>query len=246
VLVALTTLASALAVLGSDVLLPGYRAHYQDALWFVVLYAAVQVVIVVEFARDGRLVPWLAVTKAVVAYLFLLNFFALWPRWETWTPARYVYQLFEWGEERKIALFGMIFLGRGAFNTVNAVYFTAPWWLRLRARRPLLGRLVTMVPVAATAFFAWTFIQLASEEVKTFSAEATDVARTVLAGLDCDAVRANDGRTTTDLRARGDRRYHVRIAWGCATTRVLVLTEDGKAGTAAAPRTDCCPARPES
>jgi hypothetical protein len=105
---------------------------------------------------------------------------------------------------------------------------------------------MTAVPVAATAFFVWTFIQLASEEVKTFSAEATDVARTVLEDLDCDAVRANDGRTTTDLRARGERRYHVRITWGCATTRVLVLTEDGKAGTAAAPRNDCCAARPAS
>src|SRR5437867_1290683 len=84
VLVALVTLASALAVLASDLAVAGYREHYRDALWFVALYAAAQLVMLVEFARDGRLVPWLALMKTAAAYLFLLNFLALWPYWRTW------------------------------------------------------------------------------------------------------------------------------------------------------------------
>jgi hypothetical protein len=246
VLIALATLASALAVLASDLLVPGYREHYRDAPWFVALYAAVQVVMLVEFARDGRLVPWLAVAKAVAAYLFLLNFLALWPYWRTWTPARYVYQLFEWGEGRKVGLFALVFLGRGAFNTLNAVYFTAPWWGRLRSRQPLLGRLVTAVPLGAMVFCVWTFARLAAEETKTFSPEAADVARTVLEGIACDAVRANAGQTTSDIRERGNRRYHVRITYGCAVTQVVVLTEEGLIGTAAAPRPECCTGQPET
>jgi len=246
VLVALATLASALAVLASDLLVPGYQAHYRDAPWFVALYAAVQVVILVEFARDGRLVPWLAVAKALAAYLFLLNFLVLWPYWRTWTPARYVYELFEWNEGRKVTLFAMIFLGRGAFNTLNAVYFTAPWWGSLRRRQPLLGRLVTAVPLGAVVFCVWTFAQLAAEETKMFSPEAAEVARTVLDTVDCEAVRANAGRTTTDVRERASRRYHVRITYGCPVTRVVVLTEEGLVGTAAAPRAECCEDQPES
>jgi hypothetical protein len=246
VLIALVTVASALAVLASDLFVPDYRAHYRDAAWFVALYAAVQVLMLVEFARDGRLVPWLAVAKALAAYVFLLDFLALWPSWRTWTPARYVYQLFEWGEGQKVGLFAMVFLGRGAFNTVNALYFTAPWWRTLRVSHPLLGRLVTAAPIGATAFFVWTFIQLTAQETKTFSAEAEEVARTVLESLDCEAVRANAGQTTSDLRQRGDRRYHVRITYDCRATRVLVLTEEGRVGTAASPRTECCKDQPAS
>src|SRR5437870_7779777 len=99
VLVALVTLASALAVLVSDLRIPGYREHYRDAVWFVGLYTAVQGVMLVTFARDGRLVPWLALSKAVAAWLFLAGFTHLWPYWRVWTPARYVYQLFEWGAD---------------------------------------------------------------------------------------------------------------------------------------------------
>src|SRR5439155_25851948 len=102
VAVALVTLVSALAVLASDLAVPGYREHYRDALWFVALYAVVQAVVLIAFARDGRLVPWLALLKAAAAYVFLLNFFALWPYWRTWTPARYVYQLFEWTGSRNV------------------------------------------------------------------------------------------------------------------------------------------------
>src|SRR5438552_3643188 len=87
-LIALVTLASALAVLVSDLRVPGYREHYRDALWFVALYAAVQGVMLVGFARDGRLVPWLALSKTAAAYLFLAGFTHLWPYWRVWTPAR--------------------------------------------------------------------------------------------------------------------------------------------------------------
>ena len=239
-LVALATLASALAVLSSDLRVSGYREHYGDALWFVALYAAVQGVMLVGFARDGRLVPWLALSKAVAAYLFLVGFTQFWPYWREWTPARYVYQLFEWGEERQVGLMALVFLGRGAFNTLNATYFTAPWWRRLRVRRPLLGRTVTAAPMAATVFFVWTFLALQREEARTFSSEAQDVARLVYESLDCDAVRAHAGTTTTDLRQRGERRYEVRIAYGCALTRVLVRAEDGRIGKVAGPQLQCC------
>jgi hypothetical protein len=240
VLVALVTLASALAVLVSDVAVPGYREHYRDALWFVALYVAVHAVMVVEFARDGRLVPWLAVARAAAAWFFLLNFTGLWPYWRTWTPARYVYQVVEWGEAGRIVLFTFIFLGRGVFNTLNAMYFAAPWWRPLRVRRPLLGRIVTAVPLAASAFLIWSFLQLTYQETKTFSRDAEDVARIVLAAVDCDAVRAHAGGTTTDVRQRGDRRYDVMIAYDCGLTRVVVRAADGRIGIAAGPRHECC------
>jgi hypothetical protein len=236
--IALATLASALAVLASDLLVSGYRDHYLDAPWFVAAYAAVQIVMLVEFLRNGRLVPWLALAKAAAAALFLANFTALWPRWQTWTPARYVYQLFTWEDGTQAGLFALVFLGRGAFNAVNAMYFTQPWWGPLRLRRPLVGRAVTAVPIAATAFCVWAFLALVHEE--HLSAGAQEVARTVLADLDCTAVRTRAGTTTTDLRQRDDHRYHVQIAYGCDVTRVVVHTEDGHAGTVSAPRTECC------
>ena len=240
VLVAFVTLASALAVLVSDLRVPGYREHYRDALWFVMLYAAVQGVMLVGFARDGRLVPWLALSKAAAAYLFLAGFTHLWPYWRVWTPARYVYQLFEWGEDRQVGLMALVFLGRGAFNTLNAMYFTTPWWRALRARRPLLGRAVTAAPMAATVFFLWTFFALQREETRTFSAEAQDIARLVYQSLDCDAVRAHAGTTTSDVRQRGERLYQVEIAYGCTRTRVRVRAEDGRIGTVAGPQLQCC------
>jgi hypothetical protein len=243
VAIALVTLASALAVLASDLAVPGYREHYRDAVWFVALYAAIQLVMVAAFGRDGPLVPWLAVAKLLTACFFFADFLGLWPYWKTWTPARYVYQLFDAPAGPKVLLLAFVFLGRGAFNTLNATYFTAHWWRPLRARRPLLGRLVTTVPIAAMAFFVWAFLGLAEEERRTFSAEAEEVARVVLEGLDCDAVRENAGRTTTDLRARGERRYQVRIAYDCVRTLVTVWVEDGRFATAAASRAECCAGR---
>jgi hypothetical protein len=241
VAVALVTLASALAVLVSDVRDPGYRAYYRDAVWFVTAYCAIQLVMLVEFARDGRLVPWLALAKAVAAWLFLANIFALWPYWRTWTPARYVYQLFEWGGGSTIGIMALVVLGRGAFNTLNAFYFTAPWWRELRVRAPLVGRIVTALPVAAIFLCLWAFRELVTQEVATFSADASEVARMVWDGVDCDAVRAHAGKTTSDVRQRGDRRYQVMIAYGCDVTRVVVQGDDGRIGTAAGPRRDCCP-----
>src|SRR5437762_14101872 len=144
----------------------------------------------VGFARDGRLVPWLALSKTAAAYLFLAGFTHLWPYWRVWTPARYVYQLFEWAEDRQVGLMALVFLGRGAFNTLNAMYFTAPWWRALRAGHPVLGRALTALPVGLTAAFVWAFVQLTAEEARTFSPEAAGIARVVLDGLGCEAVRA--------------------------------------------------------
>src|SRR5436305_1369398 len=160
VAIALVTLASGLAVLGSDLLVTGYRELHRDALWFVVAYCAAQVLMVVEFARDGRLVPWLAVAKALAACLFFASFFTSGLYWMAWTPGRYVYQLFVWGEETKVGLFALAFLGRGTFNTLNAFYFTRPWWGPLRVRRPPLGRAVTVDQVRAALAYAAHVVSL--------------------------------------------------------------------------------------
>lgn len=238
--VALATLASALAVLWSDLFVPGYREHYHDALWFVGAYTVSQVALLVIFARDGRLVPWGALAKTIVAFFFLANFVALWPTWAAWTPARYVYQLFAWDEHTKIGFFALVFLGRGAFNTTSTMYLTQRWWGPLRLRHPLLGRAVTALPIAATAFCVWAFLALVREERLTFSAEADEVARAVLADLDCATVRERAGKTTSDLRQRGERHYQVEITYGCDMTRVVVRAEDGRLGTIASPRPECC------
>src|SRR5207244_9221715 len=63
------TLASGLAVLGSDLLVAGYREVHRDALWFVVAYCALQTLMIAEFVRDGSLVPWLALAKTLAAFL---------------------------------------------------------------------------------------------------------------------------------------------------------------------------------
>ncbi len=244
VLIALVTLASALAVLFSDLAVVGYRACYQDALWFVVLYAVVQAVMLVAFARDHRLVPWLALAKAAAAWAFLADFSHLWPTWYTWTPARYLYLLFEWHTGTKVGLFALVFLGRGAFNTLNATYFTARWWRELRVHRPLLGRAVTALPMALTVLFLWTFFALQQEEARTTSAEAQEVARDVQENLACDSVREHVGTTTTDIRQRGAQRYLVQIAYACASTRILVRAEDGRIGSVAAPQLECFPLGP--
>src|SRR5256885_339987 len=110
----------------------------------------------------------------------------------------------------------------------------------LRARRPLPGRAVTAAPMAATVFFLWTFFVLQREETRTFSAEAQDIARLVYESLDCDAVRAHAGTTTSDVRQRGERLYQVEIAYGCTRTRVRVRAEDGRIGTVGGPRLQCC------
>jgi len=239
--VSLVTLASALAVLWSDLTVPGYREHYRDAVWFVTLYAAMQLGLLVGFFRDGPHVKWLALAKAVAAWLFLVNFLALWPYWKVWTPARYVYVLFEqWGGGSQVGLMALVLLGRGAFNTLAAFYFTREWWMPLRERMPLLGRIVTILPVAATGGCIWFFMMLVSEELRTFSPEAHAVAREVVLTAPCEQVRAREGTTTEDVRQRGDRRYEVRVSWSCALTRATVRVPDGRIGTFAAPRAECC------
>jgi len=239
-LTALVSLGSAVAVLVSDLTVPGYREHYRDALWFVSAYAAVQLFMAVEFVRDGRFLPWLAVARAAAGWAFLAFFVQLWPQWRWWTPGRYVYLLFDWGESSKVGLFALVFLGRGAFNSFAAFYFSEPWWRPLRQRRPLIGRLVTAAAVSAVALCVWAFFQLVREEALTVSPEAQAVADFVYQNLDCATVRAKDGQTTTDLRQQGERRYQVRIAYGCALTRVSVRAEDGRSGAAAGSQLACC------
>ncbi|MGH7895612.1 MAG: hypothetical protein ACREQL_13155 [Candidatus Binatia bacterium] len=239
-LTALATLASAVAVLGSNLTDPAYHAHYRDAYWFVVLYGAFYALVIYAFVFATPLAPPLSVVKALGAYVFLVIFPDVGQSWMAWTPGRYVYQLFDWGPGAKIGLFAFVFLGRGAWNTVNAFALTREWWFGLRARRPLLGRLLTVVPVAITVFCVWAFLALVRIDNVTFSSEAHEVARLVLAGLDCADVRAKNGTTTTDVRQQGDRRYDVSIQWGCAETRVLVRAPDGKLGTASDPRPECC------
>jgi hypothetical protein len=234
VLIGLVTLASALAVLASNLLEPGYAEAHGDLPWFVVLYAAVQVAIVVAFARDGWLVPWVAVAKAVAAYAFLLTLAPVGRAWMAVSPARYVYQLFDWGEGNELILLAMLFLGRGVWNTFNVFFFLGPRLVKLRADRPLLGRLATALPIAIVLWCVWTF----TEFVRV--ADARNVARLVSESLDCEAIRARRGETTTDVRQRGKRRYTVRIVYGCPTTRVLVADDRGRVGTVASARPECC------
>lgn len=240
VLVTLVTLASAVAVLWSDLFVAGYRTHYGDALPFVLGYVALQLWFLFVFVRGSRWMPSVAIAKAVAAYLFLLTFVVVGPAWMAVTPSRYVYLLFDWGPTVKIGLFGFVFLGRGAWNTFNAFVMTEQWWRPLRITRPLVGRLVTLVPVLLIVGCVWAFFQLVHLDAETFSPEAGEVAHVILADLDCDTIRARDGQTSTDIRQRGTIKYQVEIAYGCAATRVMVRAEDGRLGTAVEPRGECC------
>jgi len=241
VAVAFVTLLSALAVLGSSLFEAGYRLHHDDSLLLVAVYAAAHALILVEFARDGRLVPWLAIGKALAAYVFLLTFPAVGGAWMAMTPGRYVYSLFS-GEVVRFPMFAFVYLGRGAWNTLNAFYFTAPWWRPLRMRRPLVGRLVTLVPITIVVYCVWAFLDLLRYEARTFSPEAHEIARLVFDGLECDAVRSRNGDSADDTRQRGDRRYDVHITYGCGFTSVVVRAEDGRFGVAGGPRPECCEA----
>jgi hypothetical protein len=234
------TLASAIGVLVSDLVVDGYRAFYGDALWFVTAYVVLQAWMLRELWRDSPAVPWVAVLKALAAYAFIVTFPAVGPMWMRVTPARYVYQLFDWGPESQVGLFAFVFLGRGAFNTINAFALTDHWWRPLRTSKPLVGRLVTILPLAIAVSCVWAFGELLRIERETYSAEAREVAEQVLAGLDCDTVRAKEGQRTQDLRQRGEQRYLVDIAYGCRETRVEVHTEDGRSGSFALPRPECC------
>jgi hypothetical protein len=243
VLGAVLSLASALAVLVSNLIDPSYRAHYRDALWLVVAYVAFYGVVLYAFAASNRLglAQAMGVVKALGAYLFIVAFAGFGQTWMAWTPGRYVYLLFDWGPEARIVSMAFVCLGRGAWNTVNAFLLTRDLWMPLRQRRPLLGRLVTLVPVALTVLFVWMFFSLARMNAQEFSLEAHEIARVVLAGIDCDQLRAKQGTKTSDVRQRADRRYNVSIDWDCRDVRVLVADPDGKLGTARDERMECCP-----
>lgn len=245
ILAAAVSLASGLAVLYANLFDPAYRVHYRDALWFVFLYVAFYAVVLWAFVTPSRvrLAQALAVVKALGAYLFLFGFPAVGQTWMAWTPGRYVYQLFDWGPEARIVTMAFVCLGRGAWNTVNAFVLTRDYWVPLRTSRPILGRLVTMVPVALTVMFVWMFLALARMNAEDFSVEAHHVARMVLADVDCEQLRTRQGTTTSDLRQRDDRRYEVSVAWDCRDLRVIVKDPDGKLGTARDARPECCPTR---
>jgi lysylphosphatidylglycerol synthetase-like protein (DUF2156 family) len=235
-------LASALAVLGGNLADPGYRAQYRDAIWFVLAYAAFYAWVLYAFAWSGRLrvAQALAVVKAIGAYGYLAVFPAVGRSWMVWTPGRYVYQLFDWGTEAGIVLMAYVFILRGAWNTVNAFTLTRDLWFPLRRRRPLFGRIVTMIPVAITVLCVWAFLRLARMNAEEFSPEAHEIADIVANDIQCDEIRAKAGTTTTDVRQRGDRRYDVMIRWDCTDLRIIVRDPDGKAGTTRTPRPECC------
>lgn len=237
----LLPLASGLAVLVSALTDPGYRAHYGDPLWFVILYVAFYGWVVVAFARGRGPLAHLAVAKALGAYAFVFTFAVVGDMWMSRTPGRYVYELFDWGAERKVILMAYVMLGRGVWNTLNAMYFTASWWVPLRTRRPLLGRAVTAAFVGIALLFVWTFQRLGQMDADTFSAEAHEVARAVHDGLDCETIREREGTTTRDLRERADRRYVVEIRYACLDTQVVVKDPDGRLGQYRAAREECCP-----
>jgi hypothetical protein len=266
VVTAVVSLASGAAVLVSNVVDPAYRAHFGDPWWLVVAYLAFYGWVLWAFVRAAPAAPWLAVAKAAGAYvflgvcaafpwatlgdaapskglgsfLFLSAFTTLTREWTTHTPGRYVYQLADWGPGAAAVFVAFVFLGRGAWNTVNAFTLTRDRWIRLRMRAPLLGRLVTAIPVALIVLSFWGFFVVARLELTTFSADASEVAQAVLDGFDCAAIHAKAGTTTTDVRARGDRRYEVLIRWGCPVSVVLVRTPDDKVGTASGSRPECC------
>jgi hypothetical protein len=234
-------LASSLAVLGSWIADPGYREHYHDAPWFVATYAAFHVWVVYAFVTARlRLAQALTVARTVAAYVFLLTFPMIGLTWMVWTPGRYVYQLFDWGPEARITLMAFVFLGRGAWNTVNAFAVTRDVWFPLRTTRPLVGRLITIIPVAGTVGCVWMFLALARMNATEFSPEAHEVAIIVADAITCDDLRPKVGTTTSDVRQRGDRRYDVSIAWDCADLRVIVHAEDGRIGTVRTSRPECC------
>src|SRR5262249_35820847 len=106
-------LASGLAVLGSNLFDAGYREHYRDSLLLVVAYVAFYAYVLLAFARDDRRTAHLAVAKALGAYLFLAIFTTYGPLWMDRTPGRYLYQVFNWGQDAPSILLAYAFLGRG-------------------------------------------------------------------------------------------------------------------------------------
>jgi hypothetical protein len=247
VVAALMALASGLAALVSNVAIPGYP--YRDPLAIVAAYCAFYAWVAYAFARGTSAAPGLAIAKTVGALLFVLLFLRAPDVARSWiaaTPGRYVYQLFDWGPGAGIGMYGFVFLGRGAWNMVNTFACTRGWWFAIRARRPLLGRILTAIPVAIIVGCVWQFMAFVRVEAKTFSPEAHEVAQLIGQALSCEDVRTKAGTTTSDVRKRGDREYHVTIRWDCGDTRILVRDPDDRIGVAVWARADCCPPEPPS
>src|SRR5262245_21724617 len=173
------TLLSALAVLGSWLLDPAYRVYFGDSVLFLVGFQALQAWFLRSYLRDTPSVPVVAVMRALAVWVFIALFVSVGPLWMRITPGRYVYQLFDWGPEARIGLFALVFLGRGAFNTFSAVVLTRERWWPLRERYPVLGRVLTVIPVGIIATFVWAFMQMVRLDATTFSTEAYEVARLV-------------------------------------------------------------------
>jgi len=242
VLCGLLALASGVTVLVSNLTDAGYRAHYGDSLPLVLAYVVFYGWVVMVYARDRGPVAWLTVAKTLGAYLFVGTFAVAGSLWMARTPGRYVYQLFDWGPGVTLVLIAFVMLGRGVWNTLNAMFFTAPWWTQLRRARPLVGRLVTSVFVALVVLFAWSFQQLTQLEADTFSVEAHEVAQFIHGTIDCDAIDEHRGSITRDVRQRKDRRYDVEIRYNCHDTQVVVRDPDGRLGQFRGPKQECCAA----
>lgn len=244
VLATMVTLASGVAVLVQDLLVPGYRGSHRDLVPVVAAYCAFQVLMLDQLLRQGPWLPWLIAARAAAAYAFLLVFFenlpSIWPQWRYWTPGRYVYQLVDVPGVFNLGLYSLIFLGRGACNTWSLMTFTEHWWRPLRRSHPFGGRLVTAGFVAGLVFPVWSFLVVITQEAKIYSPEAEAVAREVLHGLTCEMVQEKAGQHTTDLRRRGSTNYHVQIAYDCTVTRVVVRMEDGRVGSYSGSPGDCC------
>jgi hypothetical protein len=238
VVAALLPLGSGLATLGSNLFVPTYP--YRDSLLLVAAYCAFYLWVIHAFWRDTPAAPRLAVAKALGAFAFLATASRIGPLWMSFTPGRYVYQLFDWGPGAKVGLLAFIYLGRGVWNTINVFACNRDWWFSLRARQPLLGRVLTAVPIGITVFCVQRFMALTRLEAQTFSSEAQEIARLVSDTVTCEDVRAKAGTTSSDVRRRGEREYRVTIRWGCAQTNVLVRDPDDRVGVVSGPRTECC------
>ena len=241
VLISGAALASGLVVLSYNLFDAGYRDHYRDSLPLIVVYLVFYNLVLFAFARDDRRTAHLAVAKALGAYLFLVTFVVVGPLWMARTPARYVYLLFDWGREAPSVLMAYVLFGRGLWNTLNAMFFTTQWWIPLRARRPLAGRIVTMLPIGLAAAFVGLYVELREQGRELYSPAADEVAEQVFASIDCAQIRAKQGTETTDLRERADgQRFHVHVRWDCRAVRIYVQDQDGRLGQYAGPRDECC------
>jgi hypothetical protein len=264
VVVHAVTLASALAVLVSDLADPGYAAFYGDVLPFVALYVGVQAWAMWVFARARPVAPLVTVAKAALALALLGSFVAdgyaqgnpagaaperlafvngfdgAAAAWIRLSPARYVYLAFDWGQAAKVGIYGFLLLGRGAFNVVSAFVATDRWWRPLRTTHPVLGRVVTALAVSLVVTCTWGFFELVKLNAETMSADAERVAWTVFRGIDCAVLRERQGKTVTQTLQQGDKRYEARILYGCSETQVVVVAPDGRLGVARGARRECC------